>query len=280
MKFASSLFDRIRVKPDEAQRVRVRLPDLRLAELHRGPATHRAPKGRLREGQYWRFCLGHVREYNHSYNYFAGMSDEAVARFQKDLMTGHRPTWKMGLAGGPPQGQAPPGRSPATMRSAAMAPPIRSASSARWAAAAAAQPDPGEGAGRPPMVRNAERKALELLGLDVDATTQDIKAKFKELVKRHHPDANGGDRSTRGPAYARSSRPTITSSRSGTPLRPAPSAKSAELHSIEPEPAPSPTMDQMRIEPFAADKCPFCVACDWLQAGGLSAKTGAREGNS
>ena len=29
-----------------------------------------------------------------------------------------------------------------------------------------------------------------------DATTAEIKVRFKALVKRHHPDANGGDRST------------------------------------------------------------------------------------
>jgi len=44
-------------------------------------------------------------------------------------------------------------------------------------------------------VRNAERKAFDTLGLDAEATATDIKAKFKLLVKRHHPDANGGDRS-------------------------------------------------------------------------------------
>jgi DnaJ-class molecular chaperone len=44
------------------------------------------------------------------------------------------------------------------------------------------------------MVRNAERKALDTLGLDGRATAPDIKARFKALVKRHHPDANGGDR--------------------------------------------------------------------------------------
>ena len=52
--------------------------------------------GRLREGQYFCFCLDHVREYNATYNYFNGMSDEAVLRYQKDALTGHRPTWKMG----------------------------------------------------------------------------------------------------------------------------------------------------------------------------------------
>ena len=34
---------------------------------------------------------------------------------------------------------------------------------------------------------------LELGG---DATPAKIKARYKELVKRHHPDANGGDRSS------------------------------------------------------------------------------------
>ena len=37
---------------------------------------------------------------------------------------------------------------------------------------------------------------LDTLGLDIDATPQQVKTRFKELVKRHHPDANGGDRST------------------------------------------------------------------------------------
>ena len=62
--------------------------------------THRAPKGRDREKEYWRFCLEHVREYNNSYNFFAGMSDDAVSQYQKDALIGHRPTWKMGANGG------------------------------------------------------------------------------------------------------------------------------------------------------------------------------------
>jgi len=34
-----------------------------------------------------------------------------------------------------------------------------------------------------------------VLGLEIEARPPDIKARFKLLVKRHHPDANGGDRS-------------------------------------------------------------------------------------
>jgi DnaJ-class molecular chaperone len=45
-------------------------------------------------------------------------------------------------------------------------------------------------------VRNAERKALHELGLEEGVDKVEIKARFKLLVKRHHPDANGGDRAT------------------------------------------------------------------------------------
>src|SRR6201987_2597619 len=101
MKFDSPFFDRIRVKPGQDRRARANRPACEWPGCDCA-ATHRAPKGRLREGEYWRFCLEHVREYNHSYNYFAGMSDDAVARFQKDAVTGHRPTWKLGQNGKQP----------------------------------------------------------------------------------------------------------------------------------------------------------------------------------
>jgi DnaJ-class molecular chaperone len=45
-------------------------------------------------------------------------------------------------------------------------------------------------------VHNVERKALDALGLDAGASVEDVKTRFKALVKRHHPDANGGDRSS------------------------------------------------------------------------------------
>src|SRR5580704_3273613 len=103
MKFDSPIFDRIRVKPGEDRRVRPGCPVCDWPGC-REDASHRAPKGRLREGEYWRFCLEHVREYNQSYNFFAGMSDDAVAQYQKEAITGHRPTWKMGVNGSKPNG--------------------------------------------------------------------------------------------------------------------------------------------------------------------------------
>jgi hypothetical protein len=184
----SPLFDRIRVKPDKDRRLRAKCPACEWPDC-KAPATHRAPKGRLREREYWKFCLDHVREYNHSYNFFAGMSTEDIARYQKDAVIGHRPTWKMGLGG---------------------TTGLKRSRSARVDTDFASAGDPfgmfrefGEGAaraateGRPTrMVRNAHRKALDALGLEADASAQEIKTRFKSLVKRHHPDANGGDRSS------------------------------------------------------------------------------------
>ena len=45
-------------------------------------------------------------------------------------------------------------------------------------------------------MHNAARKALNELSLEVTATKVEIKTRFKDLVKRHHPDANGGDRAS------------------------------------------------------------------------------------
>lgn len=187
MKIDSPLFDRIRVKPDEDRRVRSPSPCCEWPGCA-GFATHRAPKGRLREREYWRFCLDHVREYNQSYNFFAGMSDEAVAKYQKDALTGHRPTWKMGLNG------AQRARSLKDGAAGFFAPhddPFDFSAELGSEQAHRARPQPQS---RP--VRNAERKALHALGLETDASAADIKTRFKALVKRHHPDANGGDRSS------------------------------------------------------------------------------------
>ncbi len=189
MKFDSPHFDRIRVKPDQERRLRRTYPvcDWQGCEA---AAPHRAPKGRQHEKEYWRFCLAHVREYNQSYNFFAGMSDDAVAQYQKDSITGHRPTWKIGMNGPINPTAKRRGRRSAGLDSAND--PFqffREAGNRRRADSEHPQPE-----GR--MIRNAERKALDALGLDNGASKADIKTKFKTLVKRHHPDANGGDRST------------------------------------------------------------------------------------
>ena len=44
------------------------------------------------------------------------------------------------------------------------------------------------------VLTEPERRAVRVLGLDFPLEERDVKARYKELVKRYHPDANGGDR--------------------------------------------------------------------------------------
>jgi curved DNA-binding protein CbpA len=182
MKPYSKYFERIRIRPDPGAELKTH-PQRCQWDGCTEAGTHRAPVGRMREGEYFHFCFEHVREYNKRYNYFSGLADTEIARFQKEALTGHRPTWKMGAAPGP--------------QAAADFSQVRSGGAGYFRRTR----DPfnlfGAQVNRPPQERKArplEAKALETLGLDVKATGADIKARYKELVKRHHPDANGGNR--------------------------------------------------------------------------------------
>ncbi|MEX0815521.1 MAG: J domain-containing protein [Dongiaceae bacterium] len=126
---------------------------------------YRAPKARGRLNDYFRFCLDHVRAYNREWNYCAGMTEaEMEAQLRLDTV-GWRPSWPLGALGG------------------------------RWPWAATFDDALGIFAAgacrrRPPT---AEEKALAVLDLTPPTTLAEIKRRYKTLVKRLHPDANGGD---------------------------------------------------------------------------------------
>jgi hypothetical protein len=198
MKLDSKLFDRIRIKPDEERISREDGPPCEWRGCENA-GTHPAPKGRDHEGEYHRFCIDHVRLYNKSYNYFSGMKDEAIADYQKDAATGHRPTWTMGVnRQGWARESAAGAGGPAGAGGAEQAPRYDDRyfvfGRARFRASRVHEPPPEPRR----KLKNLERRSLDVLDLADDATGPQIKARFKELVKRHHPDANGGDRSTEG----------------------------------------------------------------------------------
>lgn len=181
MNLNSPLFDRIRVKSkvkqQEAPAIKVRCDHPGCVEA----GDFRAPMGRDREGQYFCFCLDHVREYNASYNYFSGMTPEAVALYQRDSVVGHRPTWSMGVNRGAKHFREE-GDDPSRMSD-----PL-GVYRRNGPFQAAEEP-------RKPQLGIAARRALDQLGLDEGALPAAIRTRYKELVKRLHPDANGGDRS-------------------------------------------------------------------------------------
>ncbi|MEM9220901.1 MAG: DnaJ domain-containing protein [Pseudomonadota bacterium] len=141
-------------------------------------AEYRAPKGRGKEGQYHWFCLDHVREYNKTYNYFDGMSDDDVIAYQRDAITGHRPTKPIGVRG------AKSGAAKAAWSS------LYDDPFGLFGGDGAAEAEPAERR----QAKGPERHAFEVMGLEDTASKDAIKARYKTLVKRHHPDANQGDR--------------------------------------------------------------------------------------
>jgi hypothetical protein len=141
---------------------------------------HRAPKGRDKSNDFWFFCTSHAAEYNRRWNYFEGMSDAELADYQKREETGHRPTW--------------------TFRSGR----LDRFSSAMRGFRTGQSTDPfGMFGGGPSAAPEQTRRrltrlqslALEAMSLDENAAAADIRVRYAELVKRWHPDANGGDRS-------------------------------------------------------------------------------------
>ena len=185
MKLESKLFDRIRIRPPETP-LSPDEPACQWAGCS-GAGRFRAPKGRAREGQYFRFCLDHVRDYNKSYNYFAGMPDEAVADYQRASTTGHRPTWSMGVKSGD-RGTARP--------TAGFGRDQKQFHDAFGFFGGGFEPRREKAKEPKRELRNLERKSFAMLDLEGDETGAQIKARYKMLVKRLHPDANGGDRGT------------------------------------------------------------------------------------
>jgi len=149
----------------------------------RAAATSRAPKSRELMSDYYWFCQPHAAEYNRNWDFFAGMSETEVQEAQAARLHGERPTWQ-----------------------------FKASRFSREAASFSAKAGTGQGYADPFGIFGAakaraqtvqearrlgklERNALAELDLSEEAEGPEIRARYTELVKRCHPDANGGDRS-------------------------------------------------------------------------------------
>jgi hypothetical protein len=139
-----------------------------------GEGTCRVPKSRERVNEHLWVCVAHARAYNEKWDYFDGMSEAEIEAFRVDAIIGHRPTW-------------PLGKRAARMRDGHNEPSYDDRYGIFDDVAERPRP-PERRLLRPQLV------AFEVLNLEPTATLQELKARYKELVKRFHPDANGGDR--------------------------------------------------------------------------------------
>ncbi len=137
-------------------------------------AEHRAPKDRSLSA-YYHFCLEHTREYNKAWNFFEGMSSADVEEHVYNSMYGDRPTWKYGVNG--------------------------NAEDMLYERAWKMQYGNDE---PPPNAKEREKnqigasqfskehEAMAIMGLAPPLTFEAIKAKYRELALKHHPDRNHG----------------------------------------------------------------------------------------
>lgn len=138
-----------------------------------GAGHYRAPKERHRLTDYHWFCLDHIRDYNRAWDYYAGMNEAEIERQRRADTVWRRPSWPLGLFG-----------ERARPRSGFR---IHDGFDAFGGASRHGAPP------RQPAPQSEEEKALALMDLQHPVTFQDVKSRYKTLVKQLHPDANGGD---------------------------------------------------------------------------------------
>lgn len=144
----------------------------------------RAPVNRDRLNEYRWFCLEHVREYNSRWNYYEGMDETQIEAHTRADVTWRRPSWPLGgrtkRKGAPAYDSL---QDPYGLFEEMDILGARQREQARKAAKQARNPLPP-----------AERDALGVLELEWPVTMDAVKARYKSLAKKHHPDANGGDK--------------------------------------------------------------------------------------
>jgi len=124
----------------------------------------------------WRWlCLDHVREHNARYNFFDGMSPDEIEAAQSPIAGWERQTRVFTAPGADPGPAWADFKDPLDAISARFRRKPASKSTGRF------EPD--------------ERHALGVLGLKDDTDLHKVRKRYSELVRRYHPDRNGGDRS-------------------------------------------------------------------------------------
>jgi hypothetical protein len=132
-------------------------------------------------GEYRWFCLDHIRQFNKGYDYFEGMTADEILDAQSPIHGWERET----------RAFRPNGNIDSPPRWADFADPLDAISGRARAHMRARQPA-HRADGR--LVTPEERRALDVLSLPLDADRKALRSRYSELVRKYHPDRNGGDR--------------------------------------------------------------------------------------
>lgn len=137
------------------------------------PAPYKAPKSRTHLREYQWFCLDHIREFNKGWDFFDGMNTEQIEKYVYDAIIGHRPTWEREGHWHRNKGADYTSR-------------LKDAFAHFFAWEAQ------ENKGKRLAENYRERKAYKVLELEEACTKNELKAQYRMLVKRYHPDMHQG----------------------------------------------------------------------------------------
>lgn len=143
--------------------------------------THKSPR---QMGSHVWYCTDHIRDHNKAWNYFDGLSDDEVEAVIKNDTVWQRPTWELGS-------KADKAKAKAFADGARIQ---DSFGVFNDASGSASDPAHNHASSRIFHPDTPEAKAYAVLDLTPPITTIEAKARYKKLVKRHHPDANGGSK--------------------------------------------------------------------------------------
>ena len=136
-------------------------------------AEFKAPKDRSLN-EYYRFCLEHVQEYNRAWNYFSGMGQADIEDYIVRSSLGDRPTWRYDTFAG-------------------MEDNLRDRVWQTYHYTDKQPPKDERGYKTTFETSGPEHEAMAVMGLEPPLSLQGIKTRYKELVKKHHPDINRDD---------------------------------------------------------------------------------------
>jgi hypothetical protein len=146
------------------------------------PGEYRAPGAHTSSfdgpGDWRWFCLDHVREFNAGYDWFEGMTADEILAAQSPIAGWERETraFSAGAAAMPRWAEFDDPLDAIGARAA----DIRRRAASREESA---------------RFTPKERAALEAMGLGPQTDRHALRKRYSELVRRYHPDRNGGDRS-------------------------------------------------------------------------------------
>ena len=136
------------------------------------PGLYKAPVEKDNSRKYRLLCLEHIKIFNKNWNYFENMSDHEVEFFIKSDLTWHKSTKKFGSS--------------------------ENFFSILWNNALEDKLNIFKSSNfkdfKKTKISQTDKDALNILELNEEVKWVEIHSKFKELVKKYHPDKNQGSK--------------------------------------------------------------------------------------